>query len=422
MEFDLIPFENLFAIPQKNGLSKPKKVRGIGFPMINMGEIFAYDRIYDVEMDLVPMTEREQQSSFLKHGDLLFARQSLTLEGAGKCSIYLGHSEETTFESHLIRVRLDSTKCNPLFYYYFFQSYYGKKTISNIVEQVAAAGIRGSDLKKIKVPYTNLESQNKIINILNNIDLKIENNKKIIVTLEKISQALFKHWFIDFEFQNEQGHPYKSSGGKMVESELGEIPKGWKAGTADELFEFSPTEKLSKGVKSTYVEMKDLQNSAMVYHQTKREFKSGSKFRNGDTLLARITPCLENGKIGFVDFLEGNELGWGSTEFIVIRTKENIQKSFSYFFASEPTFKQYAIANMNGSSGRQRVKADTLAQYKLAIPPLKLIEKFTTISESNIKMMTNFKNQIVYLEDLRSTLLPKLLSGETKLPGEGVVG
>lgn len=283
------------------------------------------------------------------------------------------------------------------------------------------ANISPKQIKELLLPYPPIAEQRYIGKILGLIDEKIELNQQIILNLEKLVRTLFKHWFIDFEFPNEKGLPYKSNGGAIVESELGGIPKGWKIGTAGELFEFSPTEKLSKGTISTYVEMKDLQDSAMVYHHTKREFKSGSKFRSGDTLLARITPCLENGKIGFVDFLEENELGWGSTEFIVIRTKENIQKSFSYFFVSEPTFKQYAIANMNGSSGRQRVKADTLAQYKLAIPPLKLIKKFTTISEANLKMMSNLKNQIIYLKELHNTIFPKLLSGEIKIPDEVVV-
>ncbi|PFI60707.1 restriction endonuclease subunit S [Priestia megaterium] len=311
---------------------------------------------------------------------------------------------------------------DPMYLYYLLCSREYRGYILGTATGSTVKHTSPSKVLNFEVDLPPISIQKKIGHTLKLLDSKIEINNQIVSRLETISKTLFKNWFIDFEFPNEQGQPYKSSGGEMTESELGEIPEGWKIGSADELFEFSPTEKLSKGTMSTYVEMKNLQNSAMIYNQTKREFKSGSKFRNGDTLLARITPCLENGKIGFVDFLKGNEVGWGSTEFIVIRTKENIHNSFSYFFASEPTFKQYAIANMNGSSGRQRVKAETLAQYKLAIPPLKLIEKFTTISESNMKMMTNFKGQIVYLEELRDILLPKLLSGEIEISGEVVVG
>ena len=146
-------FEQLFEIPLRNGLTRPKKVRGSGIKMVNMGELFAYDRIGNEDMDRVPISEKEQEKYLLESGDLLFARQSLVLEGAGKCSIFRGADEPITWEGHIIRARLDKEKTDPLFYYYFFISRLGKLTIGTIVEQVAAAGIRGSDLAKLEVPY-----------------------------------------------------------------------------------------------------------------------------------------------------------------------------------------------------------------------------------------------------------------------------
>lgn len=416
MKFEEVIFEDLFEEPLKNGLSKPKRVRGEGYPMVNMGEIFAFDRITDIPMDLVPMTDREKETAYIRKYDLLFARQSLTLAGAGKCSVFIGNSKETTYESHLIRVRLAQEKCNPLFYYYYFNSAIGKQNIGNIVEQVAAAGIRGSDLKKLRVPFPRLAVQNEIAYKMQLLDEKIENNQSIIGKLEKITELLFKRWFIDFEFPNEQGLPYGSSGGEMVDSELGKIPKEWKVGTAGDLFEFSPTVKLSKGTEAPFIEMKNLNNSAMIFDWIYRDFTgSGSKFRGGDTLLARITPCLENGKIGYVDFLNEDEIGWGSTEFISIRSKGEIDKTFSYFFANSKAFKDYAVANMNGSSGRQRVKAETLAQYAMPLPPSELIKQFTNVSSKNMKMMTSLKNEIISLQQLRDILLPKLLSGKIEI-------
>lgn len=275
------------------------------------------------------------------------------------------------------------------------------------------------DLRNLKLLIPSIKEQNEIVNILGALENKIDNNNSIISNLEKLAQTLFKRWFVDFEFPNENEEPYKSSGGEMVGNEFGSIPEGWAVGTASELFYFSPTTPLKKGEITDYVEMKDLNSSAVISSWSKREFAgSGSKFMNGDTLLARITPCLENGKIGFVDFMEEDATGWGSTEFITIRSKPGYSKTLSYFFASNPEFKLFAIKNMNGSSGRQRVRYQTLEDYTTVIPPKDIIEKFTSITDVMINKMSILRYQIKNVENLRDTLLPKLLSGEIELPDE----
>lgn len=164
-----------------------------------MGEIFAYDRLYDPPMDLVPISDKEKDSYLLHPGDLLFARQSLVREGAGKCSIVKQIGSETTFESHLIRCRLNLEFANPDFYYYFFKSHLGKAAIEAIIEQVAAAGIRGTDLAKVLLPVPPIYEQQAIAHILVALDDKIELNKRMNETLESMAQGLFKSWFVDFD-------------------------------------------------------------------------------------------------------------------------------------------------------------------------------------------------------------------------------
>ncbi len=174
-----VPFGELLREPLRNGLTKPKAVRGSGVKMIAMGEIFSNSYIRDIEMDRVPVTEKELKSCSMEEGDLLFARQSLVLEGAGKCSIVQKPTEATVFESHLIRARIDESKANPYFLYYYFNSWQGHENIKTIVEQVAAAGIRGSDLIKLNVPCPDIKIQNRIVSIIQLIDEKIFNNEKI---------------------------------------------------------------------------------------------------------------------------------------------------------------------------------------------------------------------------------------------------
>jgi type I restriction enzyme, S subunit len=113
-----VPFEELFSIPLRNGLTRPKAVRGSGTKMINMGELFAHARIKNIKADRVPFSS-DEDSYLLEDGDLLFARQSLVLAGAGKCSIFICDDEPNTYEGHIIRARLNAEIADPYFYYYF---------------------------------------------------------------------------------------------------------------------------------------------------------------------------------------------------------------------------------------------------------------------------------------------------------------
>lgn len=230
-------FGDLLAVPLRNGLTKPRKVRGSGIKMVNMGELFAHDRIRDVDMERAPLSDHELDNYLLEPGDLLFARQSLVLSGAGKCSIFLGASEPATFEGHLIRARLDTFVADPLFYFYFFNSELGRRTIETIVEQVAAAGIRGSDLVNLPVPHPPVPEQRAIAHILGTLDDKIELNRRMNETLEAIAGAIFKSWFVDFDPVRAKMEGRQPPGmdaataalfpNSLVESELGEIPDGW---------------------------------------------------------------------------------------------------------------------------------------------------------------------------------------------------
>ena len=170
-------FGELYKIPSRNGLSKPSRVRGSGYKMINMGELFSNDRIYNIDMELVPLTDKEKENAKVEKEDLLFARQSLVASGAGKCSIVMETDDMTVFESHLIRVRLDSSIANPMFYYYYFKSPFSP--MKAIVQHSVQAGIKASDLEKLIVAVPSIEIQTKVVEVLSLIDNMIEKNIQI---------------------------------------------------------------------------------------------------------------------------------------------------------------------------------------------------------------------------------------------------
>ena len=244
MASEIRPFGDLFAEPTRNGLTRPKAVRGSGVKMANMGELFAHSRLCNVPMERVPLSQSEAERFLLEDGDLLFARQSLVLKGAGKCSLFLRDDEPVTFESHVTRVRLDPQKAHPSYYFYYLQSHHGQSAIRSIVEQGAgASGIRGSDLATLEVQWQPLATQRAIAHILGTLDDKIELNRRMNETLEAMARVLFKSWFVDFEpvraKREGRWRPGESLPGlaadlyelfpdRLVDSVLGEIPEGWE--------------------------------------------------------------------------------------------------------------------------------------------------------------------------------------------------
>ena len=146
----------------------------------------------------------------------------------------------------------------------------------------------------------------------------------------------------------------------------------WKSVRAVDFIEFNPHLNLKKGTLATKVAMDKLKPFTKKIPETeKAEFNGGAKFCNGDTLMARITPCLENGKTAFIDFLDDGEVAFGSTEFIVMRAKAGISDpQFVYYTAINPTFRNVAIKSMVGSSGRQRVQQSVLEELELSVPDL----------------------------------------------------
>lgn len=192
-EWEKVKFSNLYEIPSKNGLTKPSAIRGNGYKMINMGELFANDKIGNIDMELVPLTESEKEKNEVKVNDLMFARQSLVVSGAGKCSIVVDAPEYTTFESHIIRVRLNSSIANPYFYFYYLNS--SKSPIPSIVTFNGQAGIKGSLLGELDVIYPPLNEQTKIVAKIQEEEKVIEECRKLIkLHQEKINTKIQSIW------------------------------------------------------------------------------------------------------------------------------------------------------------------------------------------------------------------------------------
>ncbi|MEY0891159.1 restriction endonuclease subunit S [Providencia rettgeri] len=280
----------------------------------------------------------------------------------------------------------------PDFIYCLLNSPLGKNKLDEITIGSTQAALTIAGLKKIKISVPNLSKQLEIVHVIQSISKKIELLHRQNKTLESMAETLFRQWFAD------------DSNGSGKEVELHEI------------IEFNPKRVLPKGSKAMYLEMAGLNTNTFAasgYYE--RDFTSGQKFIKQDTLLARITPCLENGKAGYVHFLSPEQVGWGSTEFIVLRPKPKFHPLFSYILCRNNEFKEYAESCMEGSSGRQRVNVSHLSMYTLTLPHDDVITQFNEILASIEPKLISNALQIQTLENLRDTLLPKLMSGEVRV-------
>ncbi|EMI4253727.1 restriction endonuclease subunit S, partial [Vibrio vulnificus] len=200
---------------------------------------------------------------------------------------------------------------------------------------------------------------------------------------------------------------------EFEESELGMIPKTWGVSSLSERVNINPKRTLKKGIVAHHIDMKALPTSSMsISEVAEKEFKSGTKFQNHDTLLARITPCLENGKTAYVNCIPDNEIAWGSTEFIVMNPKLKFFREYVYLLARTEELRAYAIKNMTGTSGRQRVSGALVGEYLIVNPSDSIVEEFHRIAEPLFSKIAENTKSTVVLEKIRDRLLPKLISGQ----------
>lgn len=268
--------------------------------------------------------------------------------------------------------------------------------------------------------------QRAIAQILGALDDKIDLNRRMNETLDAMARALFKSWFIDFDPVSakaegrDHGLPEPLADlfpDRFEISELGEIPAGWRVGPLSDVIDINPNRPLQSGEVAPYLDMANMPtqgHSPNVVIQ--RAFTSGMRFIVGDTLIARITPCLENGKTAYVDFLNDGQVGWGSTEYIVLRPKLPLPAEFAYCLARSDEFRDFAIQRMTGSSGRQRVPADALSHYRVVTAPDPVAALFGRLIGPLFERANVAARDSQTRAALRDTLLPKLISGELRVP------
>ena len=407
-----------------NGLAfRNIQFSGTGMPVIKIAEI---------KNGISGQTKFTEQifdeSVRVSEGDLLFS-----WSGQPDTSIdaFWWRGPEGWLNQHIFRVTPQHDVDEAFFYCLLRYLRPNFVAIARNKQTTGLGHVTKQDLEEIEAALPPLPEQQAIAHVLGPLDDKIELNRRMNETLEAVARALFKSWFVDFEpvrakiegrWRRDESLPglpaehYDLFPDGLADSELGEIPVGWGVKALGEVVQLNPREPMKRGTLAPYLDMAALPTSgSSPDNPVLREYKSGTRFRNGDTLLARITPCLENGKTAFVQSLATGTVGWGSTEFIVLRAVPPVPLEYTYLLARDDGFREHAIQSMTGTSGRQRVQFDALAPYPLPVPPAEVWTEFSALISPVFAQIEFNRQESLALGAQRNTLLPGLVSGKVQV-------
>ncbi|MDQ0496953.1 restriction endonuclease subunit S [Paenibacillus brasilensis] len=388
-------FTKWIQINPKISLEKGKE-----YPFVEMANVGIYTRS-PKKIDFKPYSSGVK----FQKGDTVIARIEPCLQnGKGFFANELPHGFGST-EFLVFRPKTEDVD-NRFLYYYMQIDYMRKNMIASMTGATGRQRVNNGIFDSLEISIPNITIQRRIVDILSAYDDLIENNQKQIKLLEEAAMQLYKEWFVKLHFPG-----YEKT--KFIDG----VPEGWKHCTLQDVVEFDPIIKLIKGKTKKSVPMAALSTSSLVVDESlivETESNSGSKFQYGDTLLARITPCLENGKTAFVDFLDEDESAVGSTEYIVMRSKA-LNPYMVYCIARNDDFRQLAINSMSGADGRQRVKVDVLRKVEYLLPPEHLIKYCFKHMKPLFEKIRLLNKQSHLLRQTRDKLLPRLMSGELEV-------
>ncbi len=308
-------------------------------------------------------------------------------------------TDRTTFQKSVAILKPDKNQVYPRWLFYY---------LHHVIEQLigfaggtAQKNLLLRDLRAFEIELHPLGVQKRIAETLSAYDDLIDNNNRRIALLEEAIHRLYREWFVHLRFPGHEHTPV-----------VGSVPEGWEKRPLGEVVNVNPKTNYEKGKPSPYVPMAAVSEKSMIISGTEeRPIKGGPKFVNGDTLLARITPCLENGKTGFVQFLETDEIvASGSTEFIVLR-EGVLSRYWIYCLARTHEFRQHAINSMVGSDGRQRVQPVSVMGYQVPVPPKPIVSDFGDYAQKIFKQINTLNRQNGKLREARDALLPRLMNG-----------
>lgn len=330
---------------------------------------------------------------------MLFGRRSLVESGAGKCSLVVSPLEPITFESSIIRVRVNKEVVNPRFLYYYFLSPQGRGRIRSIVSGTNVKGIRGSDLKKISVANPSKVVQDGIVAALSAYDDLIANNIRRMALLEDSARQLYREWFVRLRFPGQEHTP-------IVDG----VPQGWERKTLGDLCREVRDMVLPEALEpdTPYIGLEHIPRRSISLNDwgTVEEVTSSKcRFKAGEIIFGKIRPYFHKVGVAFVD-------GVTSSDAIVVRPLDESLHSLVLMTMSSDEFVAVTSQQMKEGSKMPRADWKQMKAFSVQVPPPGLLKNFDDVIQPTVEQLRtlSFANQ--KLRQARDLLLPRLMNGE----------
>ncbi|MFM5980303.1 MAG: restriction endonuclease subunit S [Sphaerospermopsis kisseleviana] len=397
-----------------SGLSKPAKDFGSGFPFLSFKEVFNNFFVPPILSELVESTDKERLNFSIQRGDVFLTRTSETIKELGMSCVALKDYENATFNGFTKRLRPKGNfAIVPEYAGYYFRTSRFRGEITAMSSASTRASLNNEMIGRLKIILPSEEEQKRIAAVLSCLDAKIDNLRRQNETLEKIAQTLFKHWFIDFEFPNDEGKPYKSSGGAMSPSELGDIPAGWKVGKLGDVAKNIRLNIKENDILSNtpYIGLEHIPRKSIVLDTwSNSEDLSSNKFifQKGQILFGKLRPYFHKVGVAFIS-------GICSTDILVIDAIKQEYFGCLLMLISNDNFIKYVSSASEGTR-MPRTNWEYMKNYLFPLSnQLKIYKDFTNFINSFLVKIDNNTKQIQTLTKTRDALLPKLMSGEIRI-------
>lgn len=343
----------------------------------------------------------EGKDNTLRKGKLIRNDVVLTTRGTvGNVALYDNRIpfENIRINSGMVILRADPKHVLPNYLYLLLRSKLFKEQTNSLSTGSAQPQLPIRDINRVNISIPPLAEQKAIAHILGNLDYKIGLDHQINKTLEAIGQALFKRWFIDFEFPNGKGRPYKSSGGEMVDSELGKMPRGWAVKKIGEVLELA----YGKGLKETgrYT------GRVPVYGSNGRVGWHNEVLVDGPGIVVG-----RKGNPGTVIWVQTSFYPIDTTFFVV--PKSSVRSMYYLFY----TLKTQDLPSLSADSAVPGLNRNIVYMNDILIPPMEVLEIFDAKIEALFKKMHANESESSLLGDIRDKLLPRFMSGKIRVKG-----
>ena len=385
---------------------------GIGASAVEYSkDLYTYLRITDISDEgilkkdsLMSVDDEDARNYLLKPNDIVFAR---TGNSTGRSYFYDGSDGELVYAGFLIKFSLDPSKVNPKYLRYYTLSNKYKDWVSSFSTGSTRGNINAKTYGSMKIKLPPTDQQDFLVQILSTLDKKIEVNNQINKTLENMAQAIFKRWFVDFEFPNEDEEPYKSSGGEMVESELGMIPKGWEVKELGEIIDIHDSKRipLSKNEREKREKIYPYYGAASLM-----DYVDEFIFDGIYVLLGEDGTVVNEDGSPVLQYVWGKF--WVNNHAHVLSGKKGVSTNFLYILLSNLN----VLGAITGAV-QLKINQKNLKEMKIIMPnDMKLVSQFSDIVDKSFEKTRVKRDENKNLVLLRDSLLPKLMSGEIRVP------